>query len=54
MIPMGRLGKASEIAGMVKFLAVDPAGAYITGEQRSTTFVTLYFSYHCAVRFVYC
>lgn len=30
-IPLGRLGKASEIAGMVRFLAVDPAAAYITG-----------------------
>lgn len=31
MIPLGRLGKPSEIAGMVKFLAVDPAAAYVTG-----------------------
>lgn len=31
MIPMGRLGKPSEIAGMVSFLALDPAADYITG-----------------------
>lgn len=31
MIPQGRLGKASEIAGMVAFLALDPAADYITG-----------------------
>eukprot|EP00285_Hemiselmis_virescens_P014366 CAMPEP_0173388340 /NCGR_PEP_ID=MMETSP1356-20130122/10674_1 /TAXON_ID=77927 ORGANISM="Hemiselmis virescens, Strain PCC157" /NCGR_SAMPLE_ID=MMETSP1356 /ASSEMBLY_ACC=CAM_ASM_000847 /LENGTH=304 /DNA_ID=CAMNT_0014345223 /DNA_START=1 /DNA_END=915 /DNA_ORIENTATION=+ len=31
MIPMGRLGKASEISGMVSFLALDPAADYITG-----------------------
>eukprot|EP00953_Heterococcus_sp_UTEX-ZZ885_P035264 18212-Heterococcus_DN1.PRE.1 len=30
MIPLGRLGKASEVSGLVKFLAVDPAAAYIT------------------------
>lgn len=32
-IPLGRLGKASEISGMVRFLAVDPAAAYITGHS---------------------
>lgn len=31
MIPQGRLGKASEVAGMVSFLALDPAADYITG-----------------------
>ena len=31
-VPMGRLGEPSEIAGMVRFLAVDPAAAYITGQ----------------------
>mmetsp|Transcript_7796 Transcript_7796/g.11767 ORF Transcript_7796/g.11767 Transcript_7796/m.11767 type:complete len:278 (+) Transcript_7796:85-918(+) len=31
MIPLGRLGKAEEVAGMVRFLATDPAAAYITG-----------------------
>ena len=32
-IPLGRLGKADEVAGMVRFLAVDPAAAYITGHS---------------------
>jgi 3-oxoacyl-[acyl-carrier protein] reductase len=32
-IPLGRLGKASEVAGMVRFLACDPAAAYITGHS---------------------
>ena len=32
-IPLGRLGKASEVAGMVRFLATDPAAAYITGHS---------------------
>lgn len=31
-IPLGRFGKPEEIAGMVKFLASDPAAAYITGQ----------------------
>lgn len=31
-IPLGRYGQADEIAGMVRFLAADPAGAYITGQ----------------------
>lgn len=31
MIPMGRLGEASEVAGMVTFLATHPAAAYVTG-----------------------
>lgn len=30
-IPLGRLGKASEVAGLVAFLALDPAGSYMTG-----------------------
>lgn len=30
-IPLGRLGKVSEVAGLVKFLALDPAGDYMTG-----------------------
>ena len=30
-IPLARLGKASEVAGLVKFLALDPAADYITG-----------------------
>jgi 3-oxoacyl-[acyl-carrier protein] reductase len=31
-IPLGRYGTPEEIAGMVRFLAVDPAAAYITGQ----------------------
>ncbi|MGB0563702.1 MAG: 3-oxoacyl-[acyl-carrier-protein] reductase [Spirulinaceae cyanobacterium] len=31
-IPLGRYGAADEIAGMVRFLAADPAAAYITGQ----------------------
>lgn len=31
-IPLGRLGTAQEVAGMVRFLATDPAAAYITGQ----------------------
>jgi 3-oxoacyl-[acyl-carrier protein] reductase len=31
-IPLGRYGKPEEIAGMVRFLAADPAAAYITGQ----------------------
>lgn len=31
MIPMRRLGEPEEVAGLVKFLALDPAAAYITG-----------------------
>lgn len=31
-IPLGRYGQPEEIAGMVQFLAADPAAAYITGQ----------------------
>ena len=31
-IPMGRFGKPEDIAGMIRFLAADPAAAYITGQ----------------------
>jgi 3-oxoacyl-[acyl-carrier protein] reductase len=31
-IPLGRYGEPEEIAGMVRFLAADPAAAYITGQ----------------------
>jgi len=30
-IPQGRLGKAEEVAGLVKYLALDPSAEYITG-----------------------
>ncbi|VEP16459.1 3-oxoacyl-(acyl-carrier-protein) reductase [Hyella patelloides LEGE 07179] len=32
MIPLGRYGNPEEIAGMIRFLAADPAAAYITGQ----------------------
>ena len=31
-IPLGRYGEPDEVAGMVRFLAADPAAAYITGQ----------------------
>ncbi len=31
-IPLGRYGEPQEVAGMVRFLAADPASAYITGQ----------------------
>ncbi len=31
-IPLGRYGQASEVAGLIRFLAADPAAAYITGQ----------------------
>ncbi|MEL6138766.1 MAG: 3-oxoacyl-[acyl-carrier-protein] reductase [Cyanobacteria bacterium J06628_6] len=31
-IPLGRFGQAEEVAGLVRFLAADPAAAYITGQ----------------------
>lgn len=31
-IPLGRYGQPEEVAGMVRFLAGDPAAAYITGQ----------------------
>ena len=32
-IPLGRYGEAAEVAGLVRFLAADPAAAYITGQN---------------------
>lgn len=31
-IPLGRYGQPEEIAGLARFLAMDPAAAYITGQ----------------------
>ncbi len=31
-IPLGRYGKPAEVAGTIRFLAADPAAAYITGQ----------------------
>ncbi|MCC0179584.1 3-oxoacyl-[acyl-carrier-protein] reductase [Waterburya agarophytonicola K14] len=31
-IPLGRYGKPEEVAGTIRFLAADPAAAYITGQ----------------------
>ncbi|ELR99681.1 3-oxoacyl-[acyl-carrier-protein] reductase [Gloeocapsa sp. PCC 73106] len=32
LIPLGRFGQPEEVAGMIRFLAGDPASAYITGQ----------------------
>jgi 3-oxoacyl-[acyl-carrier protein] reductase len=32
LIPLGRYGEPEEVAGLVRFLAADPAAAYITGQ----------------------
>lgn len=32
MVIAGRYGQPHEVAGAVRFLALDPAGAYITGQ----------------------
>merc|ERR1719311_790152 len=31
-IPMARYGQPEEVAGLVKYLALDPSAAYITGQ----------------------
>ncbi|NJL84650.1 MAG: 3-oxoacyl-ACP reductase FabG, partial [Chloroflexaceae bacterium] len=31
-IPLGRYGQPEEVAGLIRFLAADPAAAYITGQ----------------------
>lgn len=35
MIPMNRLGEPDEVAGLVKYLVLDPSAAYITGHTFS-------------------
>lgn len=35
LIPMKRLGEVEEVAGLVKYLALDPSSAYITGHTFS-------------------
>lgn len=32
MIPMNRFGEVEEVAGLVKYLALDPSAAYVTGQ----------------------
>ena len=32
-IPLGRLGQVEEVAGLVRFLALDPAAEYMTGHE---------------------
>lgn len=32
MIPLGRYGQPEEVAGLIRFLAADPAAAYMTGQ----------------------
>lgn len=31
-IPLGRMGKPEEVAGLVRYLALDPSALYITGQ----------------------
>ena len=33
LIPLGRLGETNEVAGLVKYLALDPSAGYITGHS---------------------
>ena len=32
-IPLGRFGTPAEVAGLVRYLAIDPSSAYITGHS---------------------
>lgn len=36
-VPLNRYGSPDEVAGLVRFLALDPAAAYITGQVRSAS-----------------
>jgi NAD(P)-dependent dehydrogenase (short-subunit alcohol dehydrogenase family) len=36
-VPLARYGSPEDVAGLVRFLALDPAAAYITGQARSYT-----------------
>ncbi|RVX18036.1 3-oxoacyl-[acyl-carrier-protein] reductase 1, chloroplastic [Vitis vinifera] len=36
-IPLGRYGQPEEVAGLVEFLALNPAASYITGQVNSTS-----------------
>jgi NAD(P)-dependent dehydrogenase (short-subunit alcohol dehydrogenase family) len=36
-IPLGRYGQPEEVAGLVEFLALNPAASYITGQVHDTT-----------------
>lgn len=31
-IPLGRMGRPEEVAGLVRYLALDPSALYITGQ----------------------
>lgn len=31
-VPLGRYGQPEEVAGLVEFVALSPAGSYITGQ----------------------
>ena len=50
-VPLGRYGSADEVAGLVKFLALDPAAGYITGQVRcSITYLPTAHPYTAAHR----
>jgi len=35
-VPLNRYGSPEEVAGLVRFLALDPAAGYMTGQVRET------------------